>query len=85
MQSLEVSGAVRPIYGPLGVKRLKYLYIRQNDITLHVPIVSRSYTPYQRFYHHNLLYIIVSADDTASITLDHTLFKHNKTRASVCV
>jgi len=60
-------------------------YIRQNDITLQVPIVSRSYTPYQRFYHHNLLDIIVSADDTASITLDHTLFKHNKTCVSVCV
>jgi len=25
MQSLEVSGAVRPIYGSLGVKRLKYI------------------------------------------------------------
>jgi len=24
MQRLEVSGAVRPIYGSLGVKRLKY-------------------------------------------------------------
>jgi len=24
MQSLEVSGAVRPIYGSLGVKRFKY-------------------------------------------------------------
>ena len=27
MQHLEVSGAVRPIYGSLGVKRLKTIYV----------------------------------------------------------
>jgi len=27
MQRLEVSGAVRPIYGSLGVKRLIYLHV----------------------------------------------------------
>ena len=27
MQRLEVSGAVRPIYGSLGVKRLKTIYV----------------------------------------------------------
>lgn len=56
-------------------------YIRQNDITLHVPIVSWSYEPSQRFYHHNLLDILVSADGIASLTLYHAVFKRNKTRA----
>ena len=31
MQSLEVSGAVRPIYGSLGVKRLTKVYVRIID------------------------------------------------------
>ena len=30
MQRLEVSGAVRPIYGSLGVKRLNCVYIQSN-------------------------------------------------------
>ena len=29
MQRLEVSGAVRPIYGSLGVKRLNYLLLEE--------------------------------------------------------
>jgi len=32
MQSLEVSGAVRPIYGSLGVKRLNYIASHSNCI-----------------------------------------------------
>ena len=36
MQRLEVSGAVRPIYGSLGVKRLK-------EYDLQMPHFSRSY------------------------------------------
>ena len=31
MQRLEVSGAVRPIYGSLGVKRLNCLTTKEND------------------------------------------------------
>ena len=31
MQRFEVSGAVRPIYGSLGVKRLKTAYISLSD------------------------------------------------------
>jgi hypothetical protein len=56
-------------------------YIQQNDITLHVPTLSWSYKPSQPFYHHNLLDIRVSADGIASLTLDHTVFKHNQTAA----
>ena len=37
MQRLEVSGAVQPIYGSLGVKRLRNMYIR------HVTIKVRFY------------------------------------------
>ena len=44
MQRLEVSGAVRPIYGSLGVKRLSYAYLlicgtktyQKNSVTLYV-------------------------------------------------
>ena len=34
MQRLEVSGAVRPIYGSLGVKRLifRYIFMRQDFV-----------------------------------------------------
>ena len=37
MQSLEVSGAVRPIYGSLGVKRLIQVHGSECDLTLAQP------------------------------------------------
>ena len=36
MQRLEVSGAVRPIYGSLGVKRLNYLFVHMLVYNIHL-------------------------------------------------
>ena len=36
MQCLEVSGAVRPIYGSLGVKRLKTIYVHLSVYYLNI-------------------------------------------------
>ena len=42
MQRLEVSGAVRPIYGSLGVKRLSAIVIAKSDYQLrHVSLSVR--------------------------------------------
>ena len=42
MQRLEVSGAVRPIYGSLGVKRLRYIqlvvYIKTFNVNSGIPL-----------------------------------------------
>jgi len=43
MQRLEVSGAVRPIYGSLGVKRLRYENYYTDQLLLTTSISSKFY------------------------------------------
>ena len=47
MKRLGVSGAVRPIYGSLGVKRLRKSYIRNTTIEVTVALVRSVYLPYE--------------------------------------
>jgi len=69
MQRLEVSGAVRPIYGSLGVKRLNMFYAKDKIIAsflMQLPCQSR--TPTEYTFVHSLLSSFLSCN-----VLSHTL------------